>query len=226
MGKNIWRHRAIAGLLLLVAGLGCNPLTVPFFMLFGVDDKREPEFKIASPDHEVKVLILAYTAPDLQSDQVGIDRQLGLKFARQLQDRCAYNKEKVKIVPIHKVEKFKSDHPGWKSMSDLDIGKYFDADYVISLDIVRLGLYEPGSSRTLFKGTCKIDLAVTDLSKPLDGPVFKKSFSSEYPKTRGPLSVADDNNTDKFRDKFINRIAGDLCWNFTAHVFAEECQCD
>jgi hypothetical protein len=222
-----WQLRVIAGVLLaVVAGIGCNPLTMPFFMMFGVDSKYEPEFRLATPDHEVTVLVLAYNAPGAQIDQVGIDRQLGTQLANQMKDRCKANKEKVKIVPVHKVEKFKSEHPGWKSMGAGEIGKYFEADYVIDLEVVSVSLYEPGSHKTLYRGNCKIDLSVLDLHKPYDGPVFKKALSTEYPKTKGPIPVADDNNTEKFRDLFVNRIATDICWLFTAHQSEEHYQCD
>ena len=222
-----WRRRAIAGVLLAaVVGIGCNPLTMPFFMMFGVDSKFEPEFKLAHPDREVTVLVLAYTAPGAQTDQVGVDRQLGTQLARQLEERCKANKEKVKVVPIHKVEKFKSDHPGWKTMNAPDIGRYFEADYVIDIEIVGLSLYEPGSHKTLYKGNGKIDVSVFDMRKPQEGRVWNESMTIEYPRTRGPLPVADDNNTEKFRSSFVNRIATDLSWKFTSHVAADEYQCD
>src|SRR3954469_6102470 len=119
-----WRLRTVAGVLVLAAGLGCNPLTAPFFLMFGVDSKEEPEFKLAATDknHEVRIVVLAYTAPDVQTDQVGIDRQLATELIRQLDQRCKANKEKVKIIPVHKVERFKNDHPGWKSMGVEEIG--------------------------------------------------------------------------------------------------------
>ena len=97
------RLRAVAVVLALAAGLGCNPLTGMYFMLFGVDNKVEPEFRLATPDKEVTVLILAYSAPGVQTDQVGVDRQLATEMARQRQERCQYNKEKLKVIPIHKV---------------------------------------------------------------------------------------------------------------------------
>src|SRR5947209_4785976 len=143
--RRTWRLRALAGALVLVAGLGCNPLTVPFFLMFGVDDKVPAEFKLARDDREVTVLVLAYTSPDVQTDQVGVDRQLALAFVRELEDRCKCNKEKVKFVPVHKVEKFRNDHPGWKSMGVAEIGRYFEADYVLDMEIQALSLYEPGS---------------------------------------------------------------------------------
>jgi hypothetical protein len=222
----IWRLRVVAGALVLVAGLGCNPLTLPFFLMFGVDSKEEPEFKLAKPDREVTILVLAYTAPDVQTDQVGLDRQLGLTFSRQLEERCKYNKERVKIVPAHKVEKFKSDHPGWKSMGVSEIGRYFEADYVLDVEVVSLSLYEPGSHKTLYKGYCKIDVSALDLNKPQDGAAWRQPISIQYPSSRGPIPVADDNNTENFREMFIKRIATELCWKFTSHLSAETYQCD
>ncbi len=221
-----WRMRGGALVLALVAGLGCNPLTVPFFMMFGVDSKMDPEFKLAQPDREVTVLLLAYTAPGAQTDQVGVDRQLGTQIVRQLQERCQYNKEKVKIVPNHKVEKFKSEHPTWKTMGAAEIGKQFEADYVIDLEVVAMSLYERGSHRSLYQGAAQIDLNVLDLHKPYDGPVYKKSLSTSYPRTRGPIPAGDDNNPEKFRDAFVTRIATEICWLFTPHLVAEEHQCD
>jgi len=213
-------------MVLAIAGVGCNPFNLAYFLTGGPESKVDPDFRLATKEHEVTVLILAYSTADVQTDQVGVDRQLGAMVARQLQDRCQVNKEKVKIVPIHQVEKFKADHPGWKSMGAVEMGKHFDADFVVDLELVRLGLYESGSHRSLYRGSSKIDVAVLDVRKPLDGPVLKKSISVEYPKSRGPIPVADDNNTDKFRDLFVNRIATEVCWLFTTHPFSEECQCD
>jgi hypothetical protein len=223
-----WRRRCLAGgLLLAVFGIGCNPLTSVYFLMVGVDPKFEPEFRLANQDKETRVLVLAYSAPDVRTDATGIDRQLGTTFVRQLEERCKGNKEKIYIVPIHKVEKFKNDNiSSWKQMSATEIGRVFDVDYVIDLEVVSLALYEPDSHRSLFRGRCKIDMAVHDLRKPHEGPVFKTAFSTEYPKTRGPIPVADDNNVDKFRDMFINRIATDICWKLTAHLSQEEYKCD
>lgn len=222
-----WRLRVIAAAMFVtIASIGCNPFNLAYFLTGGPEPKIPPEHRLGDSERETTVLLLAYSSADVQADQVGIDRQLGTTLARQLQERCQVNKEKVKIVPIHKVEKFKADHPGWKSMGALEIGRQFNADTVIDMELVGFGLYEPGSHRTLYKGRCKIDVAVLDLHKPYDGAVYKKSFSSEYPRTKGPIPVADDNNTEKFRDMFITRIATDLAWLFTTHISSEEYQCD
>src|SRR5207253_499639 len=98
-----WRRRALAGgLLLALCSIGCNPFTSLYFLMVGVDPKVEPEFRLATQDKESRVLVLAYSAPDIRTDLVGVDRQLATTFVRQLEERCKGNKEKIWIVPIHK----------------------------------------------------------------------------------------------------------------------------
>jgi hypothetical protein len=221
-----WRLRSVAGALLLAAGLGCNPLTMPYFMFVGVENKAEPEFKIASDKKkEVRVLILVDSAPDVESEQVGVDRQIGVEFSRQLDALCKANKERVKIVPYHKVEKFKNDSSSWKAMSGYDIGKQFDVDYVVNVEVESLTLYKPGSRKTLFLGSSKINVSTLDLHKPLEGPLYRRAITIPYPSSRGEIPVTDD-NPDSFREHFVHRIATELTWKFTSHTSNESYQCD
>ena len=60
------------------------------------------------------------------------------------------------------------------------------------------------------------------MHKPSEGAVYRTAYSTDYPGTSGPQSVEDDNNVDKFRDRFFHHIVTDLCWNFTAHISKEE----
>jgi hypothetical protein len=222
-----WRLRTVAGVLLLAAGLGCNPLTMPYFMFVGVENKAEPDFKLASDNKnkEIRVVIFVDAAPDVETDQVGVDRQIGIEFSRQLDGLCKANKEKVKVLPFHKVEKFKADTPGWKSMSGFEIGRHFDVDYVVDVEVLALNLYKPGSRKTLFLGSSKLNVSVMDVHKPQEGPVYHRSVTIPYPSSRGEIPVTDD-NPDAFRERFVRRIATDLTWKFTSHTSNESYQCD
>jgi hypothetical protein len=212
--------------MVLAAGLGCNPLTSVYFMMVGVENKAQPEFKLADEkNREVKVVILSCSTPDVQTDQVGVERQIGVEFARQLDVLCKANKEKVKVVPIHKVEKFKADNPSWKTMGPEEIGRRFDADYVIDVEVVSLSLYRPGSRKTLFEGACKLEVSAIDMHKPQDGPVWHQPLSIPYPSSRGPIPVGDD-SPDSFRELFVRRIGTELTWKFTSHTSNESYQCD
>jgi hypothetical protein len=226
MGSS-WRLRALAGVLVLAAGLGCNPLTTVYFMMVGVENKSAPECKLASADKnkEVRVVLLVYSSPEVQAEQVGLDRQIGAEFCRQLEALCKANKERVKVVPFHKVEKFKSDHPKWQSMGPEEIGKAFDADYVIDVSVLALNLYRPGSRKALFEGSCKLHVSALEVRKAQDGPAWQQPLSIAYPSSRGPIPVGDD-SAESFRELFVRRIATELTWKFTSHTSNESYQCD
>lgn len=217
-----WRHRlAAGGVLLAMLAVACNPLTGAFFLMFGVDPKEPAEFHLAAEGREVHVLILAYSAMDPRPELVGLDPQLSKLVAKKLDEGCKANGEKIRIVPTHKVDKFKDDHPGWRSMSAAEIGRKFDADFIIDLEVVGMTLYETGSHNSLFKGRSQVSVALLDLRKVEEGPIYKKEYNSEYPKARGPIP-REDSNVAQFRDTFLTKMATDIAWLFTDHKVEDD----
>jgi hypothetical protein len=212
-------------LLLLVATFGCNPLTMPFFLMGGMDPKYEPDFRLANDKHEVRVAILTYSPLEMRPELAGADREMTSLLAQHLQQECKANKELVHIVSNSKLQRFKDEHPNWKSLSPGEIGKYFDADYVIDLEIDALTLYEQGSNNQLFRGRAEISVSVVEVAKRDEEPIFRKCYSCEYPRTRGPVPVSD-SNPQKFRLEFLTRVATDLSWLFTAHTVQDNFPCD
>ena len=217
-----WRQRlAVGGLVAAMLAVACNPITGSFFLLFGVDPKEPAEFHLAAEGKEIRVLILAYSAMEPRPELVGVDKALGHMVAKKLQESCQANKEKIRIVPAHKVDKFKDDHPGWKSMSATEIGRKFDADFIIDLEIVDMSLYEPGSHNRICKGRSHVAVALLDLQKVEEGPIFKKEYTTEYPKARGPIPI-EDTNREQFRDNFLTKMATDIAWLFTDHKVEDD----
>src|SRR5262249_33563580 len=142
--RHPWR---LGGLILAaVACFGCNMLSLPFFLMTGMDPKHEPKCKIAPEDknQEVKVLILASKSLETRPEFLRVDRELAGLMVRELQKSFKENEEKVTLVPAAKVEKFKDEHPNWRALDVRDIGKHFKADYVINLEINSLSMYEKG----------------------------------------------------------------------------------
>ena len=216
-----WRHRlAAGGLLVAMLAVACNPLTGTFFLLFGIDPKEPAEFHLAAEGREIRVLILAYSAMEARPELVGLDQQLGKLVAKKLDEGCKANGEKIRIVPPHKVEKFKDDHPGWRSMSATEIGRKFDADFIIDLEVVGMTLYEKDSHNRLFRGRSHVSVALLDLRKVEEGPIYKKEYTNEYPKTR--LIPVEDSNLEQFRDTFWNKMATDIAWLFTDHKVEDD----
>jgi hypothetical protein len=200
--------------------IGCNPLTGAFFMMFGVDDKTPAEFRIAGDGKKTAhVLILTSMIQESRSELLGVERQLGAAINKQLEADCKLNKEKIKLVPVHKIEEFKNNNPSWRTMTATEIGRQFDVDYVVDVEVASLSLYEKDSRKRLYRGRGAITLAVIDVTKSADeGPAYQRRLSMEYPKARGPIPVDDEMTPDRFRELFIQRIARDVSWQLTSHV--------
>lgn len=213
-------RRRLAGLLLLAAlvGAGCNPLT-GLLLLTGTEPRQPPEliqFAPGDKDKETKVVILAATPVESGTEFIRVDREISSILARHLQNGFKDNKEKIQVVSSRKVEKFKDDHPNWQSLGLVDIGKHFDADYVIYLEIQQLSLFEKGSSRMMYRGNANITVAVVDINKPDDDPIMK-TFTGTYPSdSKGPVPI-DDRNATEFRQAFLESIGRQLSWYFVSH---------
>jgi hypothetical protein len=221
-------YRSILVCLFLAVTLatGCNLMALPYF-LSASDPKFDPKCKLASDDKEkeVRVVILAYTGLETRPEFLKVDRELSLLLAQQLQEGFKKNKERVSIVPISRVEKYKDDRPNWHSIDPQEIGKYFRADYLVNLDISSITLYEPRSANTLFRGRADISIDVVDVHKTSEGPIYREEYTCEYPKARGPIPAAD-SNVAQFRQHFLTVVARELSWIFTSHLVDDSYKCE
>src|SRR5262245_23002127 len=222
--RHPWRLACV--MLAAAIGFGCNLMSLPFFLATGMDPKHDPDCKLASSDKEkeVKVVLLAYSGLETRPEFLRVDRELCSLLSRQLQKDFKENKEKVKVVSTGQVEKYKDEHPNWKAIGPAEIGKYFDADYVIELDIEAMSLYEQGSGNQLFRGRGNIQISVIDVSKPDEEPIYQRTYVAEYPKARGPIPVSD-GNAKQFRQAFLAQVAKEMSWRFTAHSTSDDISC-
>jgi hypothetical protein len=206
---------------------GCNVLAMPFFLLPGMEPKVAARYKIApkEKDKEVRVIILASAGLETRPELLRVDRELSRKLAAKLEEGFKKNSEKVTIIPTSRVEKYKDDHPSWKTKQPEEIGRYFRADYVIDLEINSISLYQQGSYNQMFRGRAEIAVDVVDVNKPSEGPVYHEEYGIEYPKVRGPQPV-DGANPAGFRDAFLSYVARELSWRFTAHLQDDEQDCN
>ena len=214
-----WKRRLMGTAMILVAGMGCNPILAPF--LLGRDDSRTPaEFALKVPPERAKksedarVVVLVSTAPGL-IDLIGIDKTISNDLVKTLDEALKSNKEKVTIIPSLQVEKWKSDNPGWKLLSPVEIGQKFKADYVINLEVQAMQLYQPLTRNQFFQGKAVLDLSAYDMAKGTEVPDFKTELNQEYPKGHG--IDASELTQSKFKSEFVKRIVNDIAWKFTPH---------
>src|SRR5438552_16765379 len=151
----------LAGLLLVaVSCTGCNLMALPFFLIPGMEPDHEANCKLAphGMEKQAKVVILSPAGLEASPEFLRADRELGRLLYVQMEEGFKKNKEKVTIVPVSQVEKYKDDHPNWRSLSPEEVGKHFHADYMIDLELNTVTLYEAGSANTLFRGHAEISL--------------------------------------------------------------------
>jgi hypothetical protein len=226
MGDIRTRRVTLAILLLVSAGIGCNPFTLPFFFTRG-ESKLDADYSLArmgvkanKKKKEFTVAIVSYATRGLSPDAIGIDRELSTQFAKKLTEECVRNEEKIKVIPIQQVEKYKSEHPNWSRLGPIEIGKELGADFVIDMEVAGFSLFEGSSHAMFFRGRAHISLAVFDMASEGHEAAFKKDLIVLFPEDGGvPRDL--DTNIETFRQQFVARVARDLTWLFTDRLVSE-----
>lgn len=227
------RQRWALALLMTCAvamGTGCNMLSLPYFLMMGADNLEPPKcMKLSTEDKkdkdkEIKVVIFASNRAETRPEFVRVDREISEHLARKLKEYYAEKKEKVTILPLSQVEKFKDEHHDWKSWELREIGGHFEADFVIDLEVHAIGLYEKGSGNTLYRGQTEITVRLLPMKRAEEGAA-EQIFSCEYPKTRGPVAT-DDLPYAQFRRNFMEYVGKRLSWYFIPHPTDDEISCE
>ena len=219
-----WR---LAGLLILAGVLttGCSLPSMAYFLVTGFQEPMEEpgDMKLASAEHgkEVKALILTYAAIPMRPEILTIEQDLSGYLVRQLQQSCKDNREKVVFIPPGKVQEYKNQHHDWYLKPEA-VGKHFNADKVVYLEIGRLSLYERGNQ--LYCGRTSISVKLFDLTKPEEWHT-ENTFAAEYPPSGRAISV-DDKSPHAFYLEFLGYIVKHLSWYFTAHPVSESVGAD
>jgi hypothetical protein len=208
--------------------MGCNLISLPFF-LFGPEPKVPPKFHeltAKEKDRKNRVVILTLTGLETRPELSGADRELTSKLAKYLLENSKANDEKLAVVPPTQIDKFKSDNPNWRTLDFKDdIGKKFNADYVIVLEVRSLSLYQSGSGNQLFRGRANISVTLINCFEE-EGATDKTEFVKEFPtENKGEIDI-DAMTVSQFREQFIDYIAKNLSWYFTAHPTADQYLCE
>ncbi|MSR54073.1 MAG: hypothetical protein EXS09_12395 [Gemmataceae bacterium] len=218
------RRRMLLGMGLAATGFGCgglNPFVIiPALIQGGGRTKAPAEFELTPPPKktEAKVVVFVSSAAGLHPDLAGVDRMLNAELITMLDARLKANEEKVLVLKMPTIDKFRSDNPNWRSVHPYDIGKEFKADYVIDVEIQEMDLFKEGSQRRWLKGHATVSVNAYDLSKPLKEPAYRLDYTPEYPHGREEEVEGRDSGVQRsaFRMKFVQRIASDISVKFVA----------
>jgi hypothetical protein len=203
---------------LLILGLmgvcvGCDFATLTYFLL---PEPRQPAQlkRLAEDGKKIKVVLLVDMGLETRPEFVQADVDLANLLARQLQTLFKENKEDVELVPQREVELYKSTNPGWRENFDpAEVGRHFEAQRVVYLEIRSLSLYEKGSLNTMYRGHADLTISVIEVEDPNQVPE-RKFFTTVYPgDPRGGVAVGD-MTAMEFRQHFLNYLAKKLSWHF------------
>jgi hypothetical protein len=206
-----WRRTAVI-LAIFVLGIGCSPMSA-FYFLWPQDPKFQPECPLTcEKKKETKIVVLASSSLlDPRPESYGAEQDLAERLIQVVKKYYEEEKEKVKIVPHYMVRDFHNKNPN--PLTPYEVGKHFQADKVVYLEVDKLSLYKEGSARQLFFGHVEMTVTVTDMSKEREeSRVFDKPYIQDYPRT-GEI-MADGSNPAFFRAQFLNHVANDLSRRF------------
>lgn len=218
------RRRMLLGMGLAATGFGCggmNPFLLPY-MFSGGQAKTPAEYPLVVPEKktDAKVVVFVSSATGLHPDLAGVDRMLNAELITMLDAGLKSNEQKVKVLKMPVIDKFRADDPNWRSIHPYDIGKEFNADYVIDVEIDEMSLFKPGSRSRFLKGHATISVNAFDLSKPLMEPAYKFDYTPEYPHGREIEIESRDTRVEVsgFRVQFVQRIAADIVVKFVDSI--------
>jgi hypothetical protein len=210
-----WRWR-LAALVLgsIVLSIGCSPfMLVPFLWPEGKTPPPCPLADSAKKESAIVVMASFTTLPD-RPEIMNADQQLAEILIEALQKRFAEEKLKVKIIPHYMVQNYqnKTEFPE----TPYDVGKHFQVDKVVSLEVGNLSLYQKGG-RQLFLGRAEITVVATDIHQPREtSRIWQKEYITTWPRT-GEI-MADDGNPAQFRGGFLDHIAKDMTRYFIPYT--------
>jgi hypothetical protein len=212
------RRFFLSGLVLGAAAcVGCDLGSLAYFLVPENDAEAECR-RLASndPKKEVRVVILTYTHLETRAEFIGADRALSEMLGKHLRELSQQNKEKLTVVSSRKVEEYKNNHPSWKEADLAEVGRHFKADYVIYLEIGSLGMYQRGSSGSLYRGEANLSYTLVEVNNPDESPE-QHQVSYVYPSDARAMDVSPELPPMQFRQMFLNHVAQKLSWCFASH---------
>ncbi|CAN5426974.1 hypothetical protein BH11PLA2_BH11PLA2_11690 [soil metagenome] len=189
---------------------GCDPASLSYFLFKG--DGNAPAAYPLKPAEGKKNITVAVivSAPNAPVEFAGVERDLTNILGRVFAEQTAKAKVHIKIIDQAKLDRFKLATPGWKTMSQTEVGKLLGADYVIEASVTGLNLYEAGTGRLMYQGQGTVSAVVYDVAAGKEhGNYFVNAKLEAKPADAVPPS--------QYRTLLVQRIAEEISWKHLPH---------
>ena len=197
---------------------GCSILGLAYFvgLMVGMETREKPKFGFPE-EQSLRIVVVTRTDFGSQIELGAVDRELNEMVARKLFEGFDGEKKlkQVKVIKATKVAKWQDEHPNWHGLEPVEVGRAFQADYVIYLEVLGLNLYEDGATRNLYHGRTDVAITVVKVDDSDGEQLHQEELHFEYPINR-PIPSAD-LSLARFRREFLGRLADQVSWYFVPH---------
>ncbi len=215
--RKLW---VLIGLAATAVGLvGCYPIQLLYFaaILLGMDTTDPAKFTF--PEDAKRIAVITTADYTTQVNTVHFDQDLNEMVARKLFEGFDGDRKTrhIKVIKAGKVAKWLDEHPNWRSLDPVEIGRALDANYIIYLELGAVAYYEDGPTKFLYRGKADVGVTVFRVDEQ-DGDIVlqRQDLHFEYPKGARPIPVADV-PLSRFRKEFLTRLSDEITWYFLPH---------
>ena len=203
----------------LTFGLGCSPLTTIAWLR---DDGKAPaQYKLEPHEgkKEVTVAVIVTLSADISTKPqfADLNRDLAAAVGKTLVEETAKEKVKVKVVEQSKIEKLQNASPERFAVTNRsEIAQRLGADYLISVELSRFGLFAGGFGRELPQGSAAMMISVFEAGT--DG---KTKY--EYPfDWQAPQRTTGDIPASNYQQGFVTLLGKKIAEHHVKHTADRE----
>lgn len=190
----------------LFAQAGCNMLAYPAMLAAEAQTEKVPAEFSRLADKKVAIVVWSDAGTLYQFPHIR------LELASQLAYQMAGQLKTVSIVAPQEIADYQSRNPNWDAMPAWQIGRQFEADYVIFVEILEYSTREPRTPG-LFHGMAKASVVVHDVADPTARWTLTP-VSADFPLRRTTSMNSDDQMVHR---QLIEMLAGQITTKFYEH---------
>lgn len=211
-----WRFSLalIAMSLMSFMPMGCRQILTLGYLIGG-PPSIEPDFdaktNLSLNKKGKKVLVLCDAPKEVKFDFDAVDRELG----RHISHRLSNNK--IKVMDPDAVHAWLDEHTDWDT--PVEIGRDFEADYVVFIEINEFGLYEEGS-HSLYRGHSECLITVYEMEDGEGHEIYTKEYVSKFPLLE-PKSASEVSYYD-FKRHYLSFLSEELGRHFYEHYAGDD----
>ncbi len=190
----------ILATLLCISLTGCSHFVLLSYLIHG-PPTIEPDFDTETGKSMSavgkSVAVVCFAPTELQWKFPQIDEQVATAISYRM------GQNHIKVIHPDYINAWIDEHPDWEKPEE--IGKKFEADYVIEIELAAFSLHE-GTSTTLFRGTTEAYVHVIEMDEHGHGErIYTKELDFTFP-TKIPRSSYDQ-NLSEFQREYLSRLS-------------------